>query len=76
MSAFPFPAGKRMVNKSPLKVRLNFTDQKVVDNPIGKISGKDFSNFGVGINKADGTLGLVGIVVELFLQIKQVGFKI
>jgi len=65
-----------MVNESPLKVGLNFTDQKMMDNPVGKVSGKDFSNLGVGNNKADGTLGLVGIVFELFLQIEQVGFKI
>ena len=65
-----------MVNKSPLKVRLNFTDQKMMDNPVGKVGGKDFSGFGIGNDKADGAFGLVSIVFELFLQIKQVGFKI
>lgn len=53
VGSLSLPTGKRVMDKSPLKVRLNFTYQQVVDNPVRKVSGKDFPDFRIRDYKAD-----------------------
>jgi len=47
VGTFAFPAGIAVIDKYPLKQRLNLAYQGVVDYSIGKGGGRDITLFGV-----------------------------
>jgi len=63
VAAFFFSAGKRIVNKTMLKYRFNFIDKQVMDDPVAKVSGKNFPEFWIGYDKTNRTAGMICVAL-------------
>jgi hypothetical protein len=63
VAPFFFSAGKRIINKPALKYRFNFIDKQVMDDPVAKISGKNFPEFWIGYDKTNRTAGMICVAL-------------
>lgn len=72
MCAFANTAGIAVLNKKILKKGIEFIDKPVMNHPVSKISGKNFSFYRFVYNKCDAATKLIVAFVNIINKFKNI----
>jgi hypothetical protein len=75
MCTFPFPAGVTVINKTGLPLWFKIAHQKMMNDAVAKMSGKDFSLLWTFGDKAGRRKDAVGTFTQFPCQFKQFFFS-